>query len=347
MEWNALDDLFDTVAMRFSRFDTRAFTFSSLAPTISGLTLSASVPINNIVSPCDHLDFYVGMATEHALYNLHAFFQYNGWVSDRMWQYDVVIVVGKNTLSGITVDVPVSLFPWCIDYFGAREFCMPFTQGLVSTHRLTAACIDCGRLKRACQINREGDCNRCAEGTCRPNVGKEIENMRFVFLKHLTTNRHVLCPGFQYLLSVCGNANGYTKIHSAADTLALGDYITITGRHICKEDVIRTTSQATQLVNFKHGTLHIVEANNMGKRLGFVRTANRGKYALSVNIPGFGMADPHHSYSLLNSALQSPGEFFFADALVRGADLEVSPARIQILAQWEDLDSLWVMVGWV
>lgn len=347
MEWETMDDLFDNIALRFGRFETNMVSFSSLHDLTLGLTLSGHVDINTTDSPCDLIDVYVGNVTLNPLYNVQTFFKCNDLACDRVWQYDVVVFVGRNALTGIIVDVPASLFPWCIDYFGATHIDMPFSQETVSDHLFTAACVPCGRLKRACNINRQGACSRCRDGVCEPNVAKEIENIRFKFLKQLLASRDILCPALQHLLATCGNANGYTKVHTAADTRSLAQLLTITGRDLQKEDFIRTKASAHQLVCFHHGTLRIVEKVNMQRKMGFARTVCKGKYALSINIPSFGMDDPHKAYSLLNTALKTPGHFFFADVVVRDLDLDTSLVRIIIIAQYESADSLWIMAGWM
>lgn len=332
--------------MVFSRFDTAMVSFTSLHDLVDGLTYSGSFYILDSGLPCTRIDFYVGNASNHTLYNLRTFFQYNNWYCDRMWKYEIVTLVAYNDISSAIVDMPLSFFPWCVDFFGATDIDMPFAEGMVANHIFHVACKECYRLKRRCTIGRSGDCAKC-QGRCTPAVEKEIAAARSVFIKTLLSNRHALCPAFQHLLATCGNANGYHKIHTAEDLRDLTAMLPVAGRDTTKEDFIRSKASATQLVQFLDGRLSILEETNVGTRVRFARTAKKGRVGLATNITNFGIDDYVKAYSLINSALSNPGHIYFADAMIRNTGLVVSQARIMVLAQIESPISVFIMVGWI
>lgn len=334
--------------MVFRRFDASMVTFSSLPALVSTLSLSSIHAFEADNSPCDRIDFYVGNVTNEPLYNLHTFFAHNGWVSDRTWKYDVVVAVGYNALSDMIVDIPASLFPWCLDYFGVDYLDFPISTEIMSEHLFRKACLECRRINRRCALKRVGGCPKCPEGQCKPNVELELETHHNSVCKAMLINRHALCPAFLHLLTTVGNFTGYHNLGvNAADTVFLADSMLITGRSIQKEVFIRAKAVATQLVHFINGRLLIVDEFNMGKRLGFAETTKRGKAGFVGSIPTFGIDNPLKSYSLMNAALRDPGNLKFADAAVWDKDLVVSPARILMLAQYESSESLWIMVGWM
>lgn len=334
--------------MIFRRFNTGMVSFSDPATLVGGLTFSCSHTFAPDNSPCDQIDFYVGNTSTRPLFNLHTFFQHNGWTSDRVWGYDVVVAIGYNSLSNAIVDIPTSLFPWCIDYFGATDLDMPLAIELTPEFKFHKACLDCRRLNRRCQLSRVGDCNKCRDGTCLPNIELELEAHHNLVFKAIMLNRHALCPAFQHLLTIVGNANGYHNLGvNAAETTALAETIVVNGRLIEKEVFIRTKASATQLVRFINGRLTIVDEFNVGDRLRFAVSEKKSKAGFSANIPCFGIDNPIKAYSLLNSALESPGQLRFADVSIRDANLVVSTTRIMILAQYDSVESLWIMVGWI
>lgn len=333
--------------MVFRRFDTSIVSYTSLPVLVDTLSLSLVYPFPNPGSWCNRIDFYVGNVSDHPLHNLHLFFSHNNWTSDRTWKYDVVVAVGYNQRSNTIVDIPTSLFPWCIDFFGATDIDMPMPANMVSDHRFLAACLECFRLKRRCDLNRHGACNKCRYTPCLPQTEKEIDSHHASLLNVMMKNRHALCPALSHLLATVGNANGYTKIYSADEIATLGTLIPVTGRDIAKEEFIRTKSASTQLVQFRNGKLIIVEEVNARDRMKFMCTDKRGKAALAINMPTFGIDNPVKAYSLLNSALRTPGHFYFANEVLWTTSFQLCTARIILVAQYESSDSLWIMVGWM
>lgn len=357
-EANDLDHLTDfhqNVALVFFAFHTSLVSFSSLPELLLEFgcaTLSERQHFLNANGPWDRADFYVGNRTSQDLPNVEHFFNHNGWITDRRWRYDAVVVVAYNNLSNIIVDVPSSSFPWCINYFGVSGLNIldqPLME-MVSSHTFLSACQLCYKGNRRCNIGRSGPCDRCGDKPCLPQFPKELDNLRAGFVSAIIREKVVLCPTFQFLLGSASTANGY-DLYSSTDKAILKNIVEpdlATGRDFVKEAFVRQRSRAYQLVQFDHGRIKIIEEHEMGDRIGFSTPKKKvGKKALGYIIPNFGVASPIEAYSLMNSALGTPGEVFVADLMIWNTKLEATPSRIMMLAQFESISSVYIMAGWV
>ena len=309
----------------------------------------------NADGPFDRADFFVGnrVETPVSLPNVRRFFDYNGWENDRLWNFDAVIMVGYNSGSNVIVDVPTTVFPWCIDYYGVSGS-NALTQGLLDLHDdhvLTAACKGCYAGQRRCNLRRPGGCDRCSDVVCKPQVAKELENLRIHYIDNLLKERSTLCPSFQYLIACCGTRYGYNKAYTAFEKTTLGKIIAeeVKDREFMKEAFIREKCRAYQIVLFENGMLKNLESCEVGERLGFPQSvaSKRSKDALRSIFPTFGIADSRTCFSFMNSAMNRPGEIFVADFNVWDRRLRASVVRMLILAQFKALDRMYVMVGWM
>lgn len=330
--------------------------FDTLEQLLDGFnahTLYHRVSFLDAYSPFDRADFYVGTRRESVLSNIQHFFDYNEWDNDRLWNFDVVIMVGYNSGTNVIVDVPASAFPWCIDYYGvsgSNILDQPLLD-LADDHLFTAACQACYDGARRCSIGRESKCARCRDDTCRPQAYKELDNLRARYFDALLKDRATLCPAFQYLIACCGTRYGYNKAFTANDKCILGKIFetAVEGRDLAKEGFIRDKCSAYQLVSYENGALKILENHEMGDRLGFrsYGASTKGKTAMRIVIPAFGIADAHRSFSFFNAAMNKPGEVFVADFNVWDKKLNATVVRMMIMAQFESMDKIYVMVGWV
>jgi hypothetical protein len=182
-------------------------------------------------------------------------------------------------------------------------------------------------------------------------VAKELDNLRSRYLDKLLKERSTLCPSFQYLIACCGTRYGYNKAYTAAEKCLLGRIIEteIKGRDLLKEGFVREKCSAYQLILFENGAFKTIETCEVGDRVGFPYSAvsKKSKLALRSIFPMFGIADHRSSYSFMNSAMNRPGEIFVADFNVWDKRLKSSVVRMMILAQFETIDKMYVMVGWV
>jgi hypothetical protein len=352
-----LDDLFENVAVVFFPFHTSLVTFSSLNQLLdefnAHIILHRSTFLN-ANGPWDRCDFYVGNRSSYDLANVKRFFDYHGWRNDHIWRYDIVVMVGYNTLSGEIVDVPASAFPWCIDYFGvsgSNILDLPVVIDPDDTHQLTAACLPCSRGNTRCVRVHGGPCRRCVD--CKPQKTREIANKASTFINSILSERSVFCPAFQYVIATCCAASGYSRAYTAYEKVILKNIVedeAIVGRVFAKEAMIRERCAAYQLVALEHGRLRIIESVGAEEKIGFTAfsTLNyKSKKAVGMLLPSFGISIPFRAYSLYNSALRSPGEIFVADLNLWNKDLQVIASRIMMLAQFETVDDLFIMVGWM
>lgn len=353
-----MDTFSSNVALVFFPFHASMVHFSSLPQLLDEFgahTLVHRVGFLSVDHPWDRCDFYVGQATDRGLSNVTRFFGHNGWHTDGNWAYDVVLVVGYNNLSNMIVDIPAWTFPWCINYMGVVGEDLsdiPFPEEVVSSHTFSAACESCFTKKSSCLKGRSGACPRCTTAPCVPQVAKELDNLRTKFVDQLLLQRPTLCPAFQYLLASCGTRYGYSKAYSAADKAVLRSIVeagSVMGRDVSKEAFLRERTRASQLVMFKDGQLSILEERGVNSRLGFTIPGRRvrSKTALGFAFPNFGLADPLHAYSLMNSALSDPGGLFVVDVVAWDSNLVASPVRLVALAQFESVSDVFFMVGWV
>lgn len=357
MDLSCTDNLDANYALVFFPYHTAMVPFTSLPDLIGEFNAHNMVYRNTFLNPdgpWDRSDFYVGKRIDMTLANLKRFFDFNDWTNDRIWTYDVVIMVAYNNLYNAIVDVPISCFPWCIDYYGvsgSNILSLPMPE-LLDDHMLTAACQKCRDGNKRCSLNRRDDCGKCGHDACKPQVGKEFDNLRAANLNTLLQERSTLCPTFQYLIACVGVVYHYTKAYSAFDRTMLNMIVSadpVEGRQLAKESFVRDKCSSYQLVLFENGRFKNLENINMGDRVGFPISvqSRKGKIALRMIFPTFGIAKPHKAYSFMNAALAKPGEVFVADFVIWDMRLNVSTTRMMILAQKESIDQIYIMVGWV
>lgn len=354
---SCLENLDENYALVFFPYHTCMAPFTTLEQLLDAFQahdLVYRATFLNAEGPWDRSDFYVGKRTDAHLPNLQRFFDYNNWSNDRIWTYDVAIMVAYNNHDNVIVDVPLSCFPWCIDYFGVSGtniLSLPIPE-LECDHVLTAACQKCYSGNKRCLLGRAGDCGRCGTDKCKPQVGKELDNLRASNLNTLLKERATLCPAFQYLIASCSVVYHYPKAYTAADRTMLHRIVaaqSVAPRELAKEAFIRDKCSSYQLVLFDNGRLKSLENCDVGDRVGFPSSvqSKKSKHALRVIFSTFGMASPLRAYSFFNSALAKPGEVFVGDFVVWDRRLNVSTVRMMILAQIESVNQIYFMVGWI
>jgi hypothetical protein len=353
---SCFEDLCPKIALVFFPFHTSMVTFDTLDQLLDGFNahmLHHRVSFLNAHGPFDRADFFVGNRRETSLANVQRFFNYNEWDNDRIWNFDVVVMVGYNSGTNVIVDVPAAVFPWCIDFYGvsgSNILDQPLLQ-LVDDHVLTAACQACYDGARRCSLGRMTNCEKCFGGTCKPQINKELDNLRAHYFEALMKERSTLCPSFQYLIACCGTRYGYNKAFTSNDKCILGKIFetAVEGRDLAKEMFIRDKCSAYQLVVYENGALKTVETREIGDRLGFRNyvASKKGKTAMRIVMPCFGISDPRRSFSFFNAAMNKPGEVFVADFNVWDKKLNATVVRMMIMAQFESVDKIYVMVGWV
>jgi hypothetical protein len=358
MDLGYLDDFHENVALVFFPCHSSMVTFSHLPQLLSDFgapLLNLQYTWLNPSGPLDRCNFYVGRRTDYDLPNIRRFFEYNKWDTDRTWKYDVVVVVGYNNLSNIVVDIPPSMFPWCSDYYGStisNITQLPMPEIMTDDHIFRAVCVSCKFKRRRCNTKRKGGCDGCGPGACTPQIGMEIDKANISFVDNLLRERSTLCPAFQFFIATCGTKYGYTKAYTSFEKKMLKCVVqdgSVFGRELSKEAWIRTNCRAHQLVTFINGNMTILESHDLGGRLGFSvpPVGKKSKQALALAIPNFGIANPHDVYSWMNSAFQNPGEGYVADFMAWDTKLNSAPTRIILMVQFETIDSIYMMVGWV
>lgn len=353
-------DFGENVALVFMPFTCMTVTFTTLDALLEEYArpkfLETQVWKATPDTPWDRVDFYVGARTSLPLANVHRFFTFNNWPVDRNWNYEVVVAVGYNNLSGIIVDVPTSAFPWCINFFGVSGtniLDLPLSDTMASEHVFNAACLACTQKKCSCAIGRaEGErCGRCKDSPCIPHPEKEFLRMRRLMVDKMLKDKAVLCPGFQLVLATSGSAYGFNKAYSSEEKVKLTSIMEahMSGRDFMKEQLLRDRGSSFQLVRFKNGRLSILEEINAESRLRFEvpKSGETSKRALGRLFPHFGIAIPHHAFSLLNSAFENPGEAFATDVKVWNSRLEVGAVRLVVLVQFVPGWEAFVAVAWM
>jgi hypothetical protein len=360
---SCLETIDDNFALVFFPFHTYMVPFQTLEQLLDEFNahdLVYRATFLNGDGPWDRSDFYVGKRTvDGNLPNLKRFFDYNNWSNDRTWTYDVAVMVAYNNTDNVIVDVPLSCFPWCIDYFGVSGtniLSLPIPD-ITDDHILTAACQKCYAGNKRCFLARSGDCGKCGKdengrSECKAQIARELDNLRAKNLNTLLQERSTLCPAFQYLIASCSVVYNYSKAYTAADRAVLHKIVTtdlVRTRDLAKEAFVRDKCSSYQLVIFENGHFKNLESCDVGDRVGFPSSvqSKKSKHALRMIFPTFGMASPHKAYSFLNAALAKPGEIFVADFVLWDRRLKTTTTRMMILVQMDSADHVYVMVGWV
>lgn len=345
------------MALVFFPFHTSLVGFSTLDELMRSFStpcMVQSFTITGAEGPWDRCDIYAGARTDVSLVNVKRFFEYNGWVTDRDWKFNCVVVVGINNLSGIIVDMPAHSFPWCIDFFGMSGMDpheIPLPDGMVSTHRFHINCIPCGRKKVSCTKNRADPCRRCEDEVCLPNAPMEINALAKRYLKALLVDRSVLCPAFQYVIATMGRKVDFTASYLIRDIAILGRIVKDDcpdGRHLTAESYLIAKSRVHQRFYVVNGEARLIDSTTV-KELGMnLAGQNTGKSALAHILPHFGIAEPTHAYSFLNSAFMKIGEIVAGDFVVWDKDCTVNMARIMALVQYDlATDTFFFAFGWI
>lgn len=304
----------------------------------------------------DQINLYAGRSTSVRLGNLWRFLDFNGVNTINVGVcYDMVVVVGRNVLSDLEVDIPISRYPWLRHYYnhiihGGARFFMTFPEdGLVNTHSLRSTCSTCKQNKKRC-VRGGLTCFACtsANVVCVYGVD-EAQKRRRESHAALRKNVDILCVTFQYIINLFSRRYG-DGLHPAnvVSNLASTLHDTIPVFNLQLEESVMFYADSFQHVAIMGGEISITRETRMDELWGFESPdefQNR-RDKTAVIAPHLGMVDPLDAYSLLNAAFDSPGELFYRDMCLVTRDFKGKSARIMAIAGTFGASHVTILLGW-
>jgi hypothetical protein len=349
-----------TMALLFTPFHTKIVYYESLVDLLaehfpSSIQPSARYPMDG-VSGLDQVDVYSGEVTGVRLGNMWRFLDYNGINTINVGLcYDKVLVVGRNLIADLEVDIPISRFPWLRAHYnysihGDANFFLGFPEkDLFNYHRLLVSCVNCRKAKKRC--NRQGlVCGHCTNMNMScdavPEEGPRRNRESYAGLRK---DVDILCPMYQYTINLFGRRYGdgiyHTNVVAALANQLVG-VIPVTNRTLVDSIVFHCNSY--QNVSIMAGEIRVVESRNVEDLWGFdvdVR-GSRKRDKMTMISPHLGMHTPHDAYSLINSILETPGEIFYRDTCIVTRKFKAQSVRLMAMAEIYAANHVMILLGW-
>lgn len=301
----------------------------------------------------DCVDIYAGKPSDLPLGNLITFLDANRLdVRNVGAKYEMAIAVGFNSLSGVPVDIPYSAYPWASHLFGVSShpgiWDTPVEDAMLNPHRFQLTCNWCKKMRTKC-VRIGVSCDACeSKGMdCQPNA-QEATHRRREFAKAARDSIDVLCALHQYTINLVWRNAGETLM-SQVVVRELGEYLdknVVLVRNVYAESLVKTKCDAFQEVAVNSGVISHVDSFKAGGLWGFESGFRSRNDKLSVITPHFGLSSPVMAYSLIDNALQFPGEVFYVDVCILTKAWEAVSARIMILASVMSRSDIRILVGW-
>lgn len=315
--------------------------------------------------PLDVVDVYVGKEATDELSNFVGFLKFNDDLETSngaayTWRYSDILVLGRNRLADVPVDIPMDMFPWTSVPFSfvddIKLFRYEIFPGYVSQHKLVRCCISCRKTKKRC-VSVEGmECESCAPGCCQPSEGEEYGRAEH-FYQVTAAHAFVLSPPYQHLIQCVKEVTKCNKNPKMNATMRKMLKVIVQTRYFGSsseaEEIVKANARSVQTVEFRNGYMKIVSESNMEEVFGFnaYETTRNAKIRVACVTPHLGLADPKKMYSIIDASLSRPGEIFYLEDSVMfrvrlGGRHIFRPTRIYMVGGVKAEDHMTFVVGW-
>lgn len=305
----------------------------------------------------DRVHVFFGRPSDVELLNFKGFMKHNQLETPCgatfLWNYDVIIAVGINSMTGVAVDLVPSMFPWTKLFYSHYDspniFHQPLATDWAPQHMLVRKCRDCSREKRTCVPVVGMACNACDPGRCVPGTTEQLARIKECY-DVMVGMSFALSPAYQHLIQ-CVKAssyyNGKPKM-SSITRAALVNLVKIRycGGSVASEYLVKSSSESHQVVRVVDGYM-LVEGVNMEGIYGFDAHLNRKerKVKAASVVPHFGLPRFEWAVSLIDNALQNPGYVHWIEDCVMYRD-GFRTCRILIVARITSENNMGFVVGW-
>jgi hypothetical protein len=359
-QWSDFDSVTKIVALTFGPFYSKWVYGEDLDDLLSPFGSTTLLECHDLPQdgePLTQIKIFVGNQTEVPLENVKAFFHHNSFVTDRTWQYDLVIMVGFNRATDVPVDIPAHFMPHLVNIYGLTGNTIGECpeDAILDNHQFRAVCNQCIQRKDRCSMPRDDQCKKCEGGQCEPNVEAEIMALQKLMAERMVSKAPFLCPALQYLFAMVSTASGLKTTYSTVSKMHLRSIIldeVIFGHHQASLDRIKAECKSWQTVSIQNGRLKIDDSSEMGARLGWsVRKVKKGQYGRAKLDVGncfnsFGVGNPDDLICMFNSAIATPGEVIVRDLAMWDKHLMSIGSRFVMMAEVVGIDEFRITVGW-
>lgn len=347
-----------TIALVFFPFNTQVVYYDTVEELLSGYFdipresyLRLSVSGHEFM---DQVELYVGQPSPIRLDNMARFLRFNSLdVSNIGTSYAMCIVVGRDSLSGMPVDVPLTTFPWVTTFFkesNDTRFFLTFpSEPQVNPHRLISTCSRCQELH--CRCVRDGlACSTCTRAglDCMPGKDEPTKRRRLA-LAEVRKNISALCALHQYTLNLFLRSHGDQPTR-VSTVVALGNFLVATiipKRNPLLEQSLEFYSDAFQHVSIINGEIRLVREVGMEDLWGFELADFPHKSDRASRMtPHLGLHKVSDAYSLIDAALETPGELFYLDTCILTRGFLAVTARVMALGIVLSSTHVEIMLGW-
>lgn len=302
----------------------------------------------------DQVELYVGNSCSLRLDNMTRFLRFNSLDTSNIGTgYKMCIAIGRDSLSGMPVDIPLTAFPWVTTFFKESSdprFFLTFPSELqVNSHRFLSTCRRCQDVHCRCLRDSLG-CSPCTRAGVECVAGKdEAVKRRRLALAEVRKNISSLCALHQYTLNLFLRSHGDqpTRVSTVVTLGNMLAVVTRTKRNQLLEESLFYYAAAFQHVSIVNGELRLVQEVGMEDLWGFeVVEFDHKNDRASRMTPHLGLHKVSDAYSLIDAVLETPGELFYLDACILTRRFAARPARIMALGIVVTSIHVEIMMGW-
>lgn len=351
--------------MIFFPFLTLHVTYDALPTLLGNYGLTPSQHIEMVVanpdSAVDRIDVYYGSRAPTELQNFVGFVKYAHLTSTiaYRWDYDVIVAVGRNALSGVILDIPVSMFPWTAVCFSVDATPTIFQSPLLQIpcqpqHTYVRRCFQCSIRKHVCAVLPGMRCASCDASNlgCHPQEGEEYARAEY-FYDRMAATAFAFCAPYQHLIQsvkVKLRCEKAPRMPARSRAELLGFMTTVPFAGYCPEaeQIILRMCASVQCVRFQNGTMTIPWERNMKDIHGFnaYTLCRLVKVRVAAVSPHFGLSSPEKAFGIIDSALDQVGNIFWLEDVFMSPTYKFRLGRMYMVAAIYSEDHMTFTVGW-
>lgn len=366
MDFDFMESCIKPLALVFKPFYTEFHAYDDLHDLLESLSIRSDNMFMMIppepIGAITHICIFVGENSKSSLDNLAGFVRYNdlrhSTGASVVWGVQTAVAVGYNDVSRTVHDIPMSTFPWIMGYFCYEDnpgiFQSPFSEVLVASHKTATACMRCTRYKVPCIALPGLRCTRCewAESTCEPSPGESNARIRHTF-DSLVEVAYALGAPFRMLINMVKLRHGYEGAprmnhydHSMLKAVIDRDYPPTWNQHA--QNLILINCGSFQVVRFRNGSMKIEGEQCMHIVHGFVDSTNARlkKIRAASVVPHLGLERAELAFSLIDNAMNRPGQIFYLTANIMSKHWTISRGRIFLVCGYNGPDDVLFVIGW-
>lgn len=366
MDFDFMEDCTKPLALVFKPFYTEFHAYDDLHDLLVSLSIRSDNMFMMIppepIGPITHICIFVGENSKSSLGNLAGFVWYNelrhSTGASVVWGVETAVAVGYNDVSRTVHDIPMSTFPWTLSYFCYEDnpgiFQSPFSEVLGPSHTIATACMRCTRYKVPCIALPCLRCTRCESVgvTCEPSPGEYNVRIRNTF-DSLAEIAYALGAPFRMLIHMVKLRHGHEGAprmnhfdHSALKAIIDRDYPP--RWNTAAQHLILINCGSFQVVRFKNGSIHIEGEQCMHIVHGFVDSTNARlkKIRVASVVPHLGLERAELAFSLIDNAMNRPGQIFYLTANIMSKHWTIRRGRIFLVCGYGGPDDVLFVIGW-